>query len=62
MLMQLREWKSKFAVQTRHTPQAIEVRGLREDIDTVVSEGNELICKQRMFAERKIQVSPLAIS
>ena len=60
--MQLREWKSKFAVQTRHTSQALEVRGLREDIEIVMLDGNKLIGKQHAFAARKTQVSPLATS
>ena len=62
MLMQLLEWKSKFAVQTRQTPQALEVRGLREDMDIVMTEGNDLIIKQHAFAARQTQVSPLATS
>ena len=62
MLMQLRESKSKFAVQTKHTPQALEVRGLRDDMHTVMSEGNLLIGKQHAFAARQKQVSPLATS
>ena len=48
--------------QTRHTSQALEVRGLREDMEIVMLEGNELICKQHAFAAKKTQVSPLATS
>ena len=43
--MQLREWKSKYGVQAsyKQASRALEVRGLREDMDIVLAEAHQLI-------------------